>query len=194
MIAFDDSPHKKEDLRHNNPNKEAIAKVDLIGVVFRGLQLLHVTQDEIEVDGKNSTEKIIENVVNNPFYNELRMILIDSPTLAGFNVVDPFEIHEKTKLPVILLPDDKPKDKIINVYEKVFPERIEQIQWLNKLPDLDEIEVNIKTNSNISKHIYFHSIGTTREEIQGLIEYLCEFSSRPEPLRIAHLIASRDKK
>ena len=189
-MAFDDGPHLKSDLAHFNKNSKINPKVPLIGVVCRGIQLLNVSKGIIQVDGTDSTQEILKMYESNPYKNEIRLIMIDSPTLGGFNIPNPFEIYEKTKIPIILLPDKKPKSVIGDVYSKVFPEREEQIEVLKKLPPLESLIVSINQDPNISREIFFHVIGITKNEIVDLLNFLSEFSAIPEPLRLAHIIAS----
>ena len=95
-MAFDDSPHLKSDLAHFNQNSNNNPKIPLIGVVCRGIQLLHVSTGIIQVDGIDSTQEILRMYGINPYKNEIRLFMIDSPTLGGFNLPNPFEIYEKT--------------------------------------------------------------------------------------------------
>ena len=192
VLAFDDSPHEKSDLiRYIDTNSPSPLKlISLIGVTCRGLQLLHVEKTSIHVDGLDSTEKILTVFNNNPFRKEIRLIMIDSPTLGGFNPPDPFEIYEQTQVPVVLLPDKTPKSKIWEIYSKVFPNRLKQIEFLKKLPPLESLIVKVNRNPSISRKIYFHVIGVTKGEIVEILQFLSEYSAIPEPLRIAHIIAS----
>ncbi|MHA1900956.1 MAG: endonuclease dU [Promethearchaeota archaeon] len=189
-MAFDDAPHLKSDLAHFNQKSDDIHKVSLIGVVCRGIQLLNVSIGSIHVDGLDSTQEILKMYKENPYNNEIRLIMIDSPTLGGFNTPNPFEIHEKTQIPIILLPDRKPKTKINEIYGNIFPERYEQIEMLKKLPELESLTVSINQDPKISREIFFHAIGITKSEIIDLLNYLSEFSAIPEPLRLAHIVAS----
>ena len=189
-MAFDDSPHLKSDLTHFNNKSNSITKISLIGVVCRGIQLLHVSKGIIQVDGTDSTQEILKMYESNPYKNEIRLIMIDSPTLGGFNLPNPFEIYEKTKIPIILLPDKKPKTLMSAIYSKVFPEREEQIKFLKKLPKLESLIVSINQDPKISREIFFHTIGITKNEIIDLLNHLSEFSAIPEPLRLAHIVAS----
>ena len=189
-MAFDDGPHLKTDLAHFNQNSKSNTKISLIGVVCRGTQLLNVSKGIIQVDGTDSTKEIFKMYESNPYKNEIRLIMIDSPTLGGFNPPNPFEIYDKTKIPIILLPDKKPKSMISEVYSKVFPEREEEIEFLKKLPKLESLTVSINQDPNISREIFFHTIGINKNEIIDLLNYLSEFSAIPEPLRLAHIIAS----
>jgi len=190
LMAFDDSPHLKSDLAHFNQNSDKNSNISLIGVVCRGIQLLNVSKGSIQVDGTDSTKEILKMYALNPYKDEIRLILIDSPTLGGFNPPNPFEIYERNKIPIILLPDEKPKSVISEVYSKVFPEREEQIEFLKKLPKLESFTVSINQDLNISREIFFHTIGINKNEIIDLLNFLSEFSAIPEPLRLAHIIAS----
>ncbi len=190
IMAFDDGPHLKSDLANFNQNSKYIPKISLIGVVCRGIQLLHVSNGMIQVDGIDSTQEILKMYGTNPYKNEIRLIMIDSPTLGGFNLPNPFEIYEKTKIPIILLPDKKPKTLMSEIYSKVFPEREEQIEVLKKLPKLESLIVSINQDPKISREIFFHAIGITKNEIIDLLNHLSEYCAIPEPLRLAHIIAS----
>ena len=189
-MAFDDGQHSKEDLAKYSSKLDIVPKTPLVGVTSQGIQLLHVSFGNIEIDGTDSTEEIIRLYEENPYKNEIRLIMIDSPTLGGFNPPNPFEIFERTKIPLILLPDKKPKSVISEVYGKVFPEREDVIKILKNLPKLESLNVSINQDSKISREIFFHLIGITKNEIVDLLNYLSEFSAIPEPLRLAHIIAS----
>ncbi len=193
VMAFDDGPHHAEDLYHSNQSpKNAKPKTTaLIGVVCRGIQLLHVSESTIEVDGTDSTEKILQLILQNPFLPEIRLILIDSPTLGGFNPPNPFYLYEQTKIPLLLIPDRKPQSHIAQVYRDIFPQRTDQIEFLQKLPPLSSFKLSINTDPHITSDLYFHAIGIEISAIKEILRYLTHFSKIPEPLRIAHLIASR---
>jgi endonuclease V-like protein UPF0215 family len=188
VLAIDDGPHLREDLYHNGP--KCRIRIPLVGVVCKGLQLIHVGKTDVEVDGLDSTEKIIELYQRCPFKLEIRLIMIDSPTVAAFNIVDPFRIHQETGVPVLLLPDSRPRGSIVDVYSKVFPDRNSQIEILQNLPPLDQLELEIHSDPNIKGSIYFHVIGAKKEDIAPVLIHLAEYSLVPEPLRLAHLLAS----
>ena len=194
VMAFDDGTHSKHDLAKYSKISSIIPKALLVGVITRGIQLLHVSFGNIEIDGTDSTEEIIRLYEENPYKNEIRLIMIDSPTLGGFNPPNPFEIYKRTKIPLILLPDKKPKSVISEVYSKVFPEREEQIKILKNLPKRESLNVSINQDPKISREIFFHSIGIAKNELVDLLNYLSEFSAIPEPLRLAHIIASSKAK
>nr|QEE14255.1 hypothetical protein DSAG12_00066 [Candidatus Prometheoarchaeum syntrophicum] len=189
-MAFDDGQHSKEDLAKYIKKTDFIPTTPLVGVTTRGIQLLHLSYGKIEIDGTDSTNEVIRLFKKNPYRNEIRLIMIDSPTLGGFNPPNPFEIYEKTKIPILLLPGKKPKTIISEIYSQVFPERDEQIEILKKLPKIDSLIVSINQDPKITREIFFHAIGITKKEIVELLKFLSEYSAIPEPLRLAHIAAS----
>jgi len=88
-------------------------KCDVIGIVFRGGYWLDgVMRTQVEIDGLDATDKIAEMITGSPHYGQLRVIMLDGVTFAGFNVVDTMRLHETTLLPVIAITN---ADKIIRV-------------------------------------------------------------------------------
>ena len=94
------------------PHKKTLALV--VGVVFRGGYWLDgVMHTKVEVDGFDSTQKIVSMIVNSPHHKQLRVIMLDGITYAGFNIVNIRDLNEETNLPVIAMTRDEPDlDKI----------------------------------------------------------------------------------
>ncbi|MEM2922512.1 MAG: DUF99 family protein, partial [Candidatus Bathyarchaeia archaeon] len=71
-------------------------RVNVIGVVFRGgICLDGVMGTDVAVDGRDSTEQIAKMVKSSSHYKQLRLIMLDSIMLAGFNVVNIRLLFEK---------------------------------------------------------------------------------------------------
>lgn len=192
IIGFDDGMHQKSDLARFRNSQSTPKYTPLVAVVTKGLQLMHVSQNTIEVDGQDATQKILRLVDHNPYLKELQLILIDSPTLGGFNIPDPFYISKQLSLPVLLVPSSTPNVQIpiSQVYQQVFPQRKKEQSILNNLPSLESLTIRINTSPNLTKTIYFHAIGISVEELGEILQYITHYSAVPEPLRLAHLIAS----
>jgi len=83
--------------------------VDVVGVVYRGGYWLEgVMHTEITIDGLDATEKMAAMVEGSPFYGELRVLVLDGVTFAGFNVVDISKLSRRLDLPVISVVREKP--------------------------------------------------------------------------------------
>lgn len=74
----------------------------IVGVVFRGgCWLDGVRRTSVEVDGFDAVDKIATMILASPHKKQLRVIMLDGVTFAGFNVVDIRALNVKTRLPVI---------------------------------------------------------------------------------------------
>ena len=89
-------------------------KVNVVGVVYRGSYCLDgVMRTEVEIDGLDATEKLVAMIMGSPHYKQLRVIMLNGVTLAGFNVVDVKELCGRTGLPVMVVTREKPDMKEI---------------------------------------------------------------------------------
>ncbi|MGA9387575.1 MAG: DUF99 family protein, partial [Candidatus Bathyarchaeia archaeon] len=74
----------------------------IVGVVFRGGYWLDgVMHTKVRVDGLDATRKIASMIVNSPHHKQLRVIMLNGVTCAGFNVIDIEKLNAGTRLPVI---------------------------------------------------------------------------------------------
>ncbi|RLF33495.1 MAG: hypothetical protein DRM98_02210, partial [Thermoplasmata archaeon] len=103
--------------------------------------------------------------------------------LGGFNVVDIEEVYSSTGLPVITVTRDKPDFvKIKNALKKNFSD------WKNRLNIMKKGRLyKVETRYN---PIYVKCAGLEVEEAKGIIKLSTIRGGIPEPIRVAHLIAS----
>ncbi len=158
----------------------------LIGVVFRGGYWLDgVMSTKVEVDGFDSTAKIGAMVVNSPHYKQLRVIMLDGVTFAGFNVVDIKKLNAETGLPVIAVTREKPNFKDIREALRNLPQS--EKRWRAVLNAGKILEVSTRSKA---EKVYMEMSGILEEDAQKIVKLTSTRSSVPEPLRVAHLIAS----
>ena len=163
-----------------------IGKCDVIGVVFRGGYWLDgVMHTQVEIDGMDATEKIGEMITNSPHHRQLRIIMLDGVTFAGFNVVDIKKLNMKTKLPVIAVTREKPNFTEIREALKNLPKSEER--WKAML-NTEEI-FGVSTRSE-SEKIYMQIYGILEENARKILQLTSTRSNIPEALRVAHIIAS----
>jgi len=158
----------------------------IIGVVFRGGYWLDgVMHTRVEVDGLDATDKIASMIINSPHSKQLRVIMLNGVTFAGFNVVDIRDLNLKTKLPVIAVTRGKPDFSEIYKALKNLPdskERWETIKGTGK-------PFMVNTRSKSAK-VYVQACGIFEEDVREIVKVTSTRSDIPEPLRVAHLIAS----
>ena len=169
VIGIDDSPFKKF----------SKGQVLVVGTVFRGGTLLDgILSTKVNIDGNDSTKKLIGMINKCKFKPQLQCIFLDGIALGGFNIVDVKELSKKTKLPVIIVirrnPDiSKIKKTLIKINKK------NEIKLLDKAGEV----------INMGK-IYVQLTGIDIDKARQILEIVCTRSLIPEPIRIAHLIAS----
>ena len=156
----------------------------IFGVVLRGgFWLDGVMHTDIEIDGFDSTNKIISMINNSPHRNQLRLIMLFGITFAGFNVVDIKELNIATSLPVIVLMRKKPDLGAMREAIKNLPRSEERWQMVLNAGKIFEILCR-------GKRIYMQIAGISENDAKEIVELTSTRSSFPEPLRVAHLLAS----
>jgi len=160
--------------------------VDVVGVVYRGGYWFEgVMRAEITIDGLDATEKIAAMIESSPYYRELRVIVLDGVTFAGFNVVDIGELSRRVDLPVISVVREKPDLEEIRSALKNLPDF--EIRWraMENAGKIFEVETRKGENP-----VYMHLAGILREDAEKIMKKTSTRSLIPEALRVADIIAS----
>jgi uncharacterized protein len=158
--------------------------VIVVGVVFRGgISIEGVMHTTIAIDGLDATEKITSMINISPHRKQLRLIMLNGITFGGFNLIDIKKLHMATKLPVLALTHEKPNLNEIREALKNLPDF--EVRW-NLVLEAGEIHELI----NGGTKIYVETAGISLADAQRIIALTSSRSSLPEPLRVAHLIAS----
>ncbi|AEK73503.1 hypothetical protein GQS_08035 [Thermococcus sp. 4557] len=157
-------------------------KTILIGVVMKGSQeVVGVLSRWITIDGNDATEAMID-AVNTSRFKDLRVIMLKGITYAGFNVVDLERLHHETGLPVIVVVRKMPDLRAMEVaLRKHFLDAEERLRLLKKAPPLVEM---------IPEKLYFQATGVNEKTAVEIIRATTRTGLTPEPLRLAHMIAS----
>ncbi|MEK6983595.1 MAG: DUF99 family protein [Nanoarchaeota archaeon] len=169
VIGIDDAPFDK----FND------SKVLIVGVVMRGGSWIDgILSTKVDVDGIDSTNRIIEMINKCKFKPQLQCIFLNGIAVAGFNVIDVKELSNKTSLPVVTVIRKMPdifniKKTLIKINKK------NKIKLLEKAGKVIQIE-----------RIFVQLTGIDLEQIRQILKIVCTRSLIPEPLRLAHLIAS----
>jgi len=160
--------------------------VDVVGVVYRGGYWFEgVMRAEITIDGLDATEKIAAMIESSPYYRELRVVVLDGVTFAGFNVVDISKLSRRVELPVISVTRKKPELEEIRSALKNLPDF--EIRWraMENAGKIFEVETRKGENP-----VYMHMAGILREDAEKIMKKTSTRSLIPEALRVVHIIAS----
>jgi endonuclease V-like protein UPF0215 family len=166
------------------PHQKGLALV--VGVVFRGGYWLDgVMHTSVEVDGLDATDKVISMVLGSPHHKQLRVIILNGVTFAGFNVVNLEKLTEETRLPVITVTRERPNFGEIHGALKNLSDGEERWKLIREAGEPFEVCTRRR-----GERIYVQASGVSREDAERILRLTSTRSNIPEPLRVAHLIAS----
>jgi endonuclease V-like protein UPF0215 family len=140
--------------------------VPVVGVVFRGGYLLDgVMHTNVKIDGLDATKKITSMIINSPHYKQLRVIMLNGITFAGFNVVDIKELNAKIKLPVIAVTREKPNFKEIRKALKNLPKSEERWKAIENAGKAYEVFTR-----NEKEKVYMQISGILEEDAKKILQ------------------------
>ncbi len=155
-------------------------KVRLVGAIFRGgLYIDGMLSVEIERDGMDATENIAASVIRSRHYGQLSIIMLDGISFAGFNLVDIKELSSETGLPVIVAQRSMPDIGRFTAAQRIFKDCAKRCKAVESAGEVYKWE-----------KLYFQKAGLSAKECEEIFALTCVRSNIPEPLRVAHIIAS----
>ena len=160
--------------------------VDVVGVVYRGGYWLDgVMRTEVEIDGTDATGKIASMITGSPHYDQIRVVVLNGVTFAGFNVVDIKELFEKVGLPVIAVTREKPDFEEIKKALENLPEREKRWKAMENAGKIIEVRPR-----GAEENVYMQIAGISGKDAEKIVKSTSTRSNVPEALRVAHIIAS----
>ncbi|RLE43274.1 hypothetical protein DRJ16_03955 [Candidatus Woesearchaeota archaeon] len=171
ILGIDDAPFNKF--------KDKGKNVLVVGTIFRGGDFLDgLISTKVRVDGRNATKKLIEMINKSKFKPQLRVVMLDGIALGGFNIVDIEELWKATGIPVM-------------VVMRKYPDFAEMFHALDKLGMGWKKKLIEKAGEpERFGRLYVQSKGLKKEQINEILKLCCKRSIIPEPIRVAHIIAS----
>jgi uncharacterized protein len=156
----------------------------VVGVVFRGgCSIEGVMHTRIVIDGFDATEKLALMINNSQHYKQLRLVMLNGITFGGFNVVDIQKLHLATNLSILALTREKPDLTGIHEAIKNLPKAEERWGMILEAGKIHEV-------INKGSTLYLETAGISFDDAEKIIALTSTRSSLPEPLRVAHIIAS----
>jgi len=153
----------------------------LVGVVVTRNAIEQVMLDWINVDGTDGTEKVISLARRS---KGIDLVMLPSVSLGGFNVIDPYKLHRQLKLPILVANPEKPRLRAVReALTQHFPD------WRRKLRVFDLMGSPAALQLGNKGMLYFYSVGLSVKITRAVLRSLIVFGKRPEPLRIARIVA-----
>ncbi|MFQ5892128.1 MAG: DUF99 family protein [Candidatus Methanofastidiosia archaeon] len=158
-------------------------KTLVVGVIFRGgFWIDGLLSCYIKTDGLDATERICEMILKSR-HKDLRIVMTDGVTFAGFNTIDIKMIYERTGLPVIAVCRREPDfDDIKKALENL---SLKEERWRHIKNAGKVFSLKVKGG-----RVYFQLCGLEREDAEKIINLTSMHSLLPEPVRVAHIIAT----
>lgn len=160
-------------------------RVTVVGAITRGNKSLDgLLSTKITIDGLDATERIIKMISRSSHKHQLRFIMLNGITFGGFNLVDIRELYSKTRLPVIVFIRKKPDFRsIYNALKKNFKDWKDRWGFIKKAGRVHSMKIN-------KSKVYFQRSGITVKLAKEVIKMSIAYGNTPEPLRLAHIIAT----
>lgn len=177
--------HIKSEIRVLGIDDSALIdpNVVIIGVFMRGgEQLDGVLCSHVTKDGMDATDSIIRMVKGSKHCGQIKVIMLDGVTYAGFNPVDITRLFEETGIAVI-------------VFMRSCPD-FEQIKLALTHLSENELRWDIIRRAGMiyrvdgEKPVFIQLCGIEKESAVKIVRMTSTHGNIPEPLRIAHLIAT----
>ncbi|WP_293913404.1 DUF99 family protein [Deinococcus sp.] len=168
-IGFDDVPFGRQ---HRGD-------VRIIGTVWARTTLHGVVSGKVRRDGRNSTSELARLTGESLFRPHLHLILLQGVALAGFNVVDAYQLSEVTRLPVLIVARREPNmDRIRAALLEQVPGGKRKWKLIEKLGPMEPL-----------REVWVQRVNISEKDAGVALHHLTLTGNIPEPLRSAHLIA-----
>ncbi len=173
ILGVDDAPFKFTD-----------EHVPVVGVVLRAPSYVEaVLTTRVHVDGTDATNNLADAVNRSRYHDGLALILLDGAALGGFNVVDIDALSRAVRVPVATVTRDEPD---LAAMERVLRRKF--ADWEARLEVLRRHDpIRIETPHN---PLYATVTGLEPHELKEAVHRCTVRGALPEPLRIAHLVAT----
>ncbi len=156
----------------------------IVGAIFRGGKFLDgLLSTKIEKDDMDATEKIIKSIKKSRHYDQLSLIMLDGISYGGFNLVDIKKLNKETNLPVMAIQRKVPNIKKFSDAMKIFKDHKKRIAVVKKAGKFYRYKVS-------QGDVFYQRCGISDDSCRKILAMTCVRSNIPEPIRVAHLIAS----
>jgi len=161
-------------------------QIMIIGAFFRGGEWLDgVMRAYITRDGMDSTEIITNMIMSSKHREQIRVIMLDGMTYAGFNPVDINYIWELTGIPVVVVMRTYPDLRKIGDALLHLPEPKKRMDIILRAGNITQVRTKPGYNP-----LYIQCAGIEAQHAAKIVRLTATRSNIPEPLRVAHLIAT----
>ncbi len=155
-------------------------KALIVGVLLRADGRIEgILSTSVKVDGLDSTQKITRMLKKSRFCEQASFVFLDGINFAGFNFIDIKKLNAEIKVPVIAVMRKKPLLQKIKRALSRFNDKEKRFSLIEKAGSVHKAPA-----------LYFQCSGLNADNARKAIKLFSLHSNLPEPVRLAHLIAS----
>lgn len=154
--------------------------VDIAAVMMEGATLVEgISINQFTVDGKRVTAFLNDWIQSMKWFPSLQAVMFGGITIAGLGIIDLKELSRQLALPVISVTRSGTTSDELK-------------KALNSAGLSDRIDIVKKTpaSQKVQEGIHITAVGIPFPKAQKLVETALLKARLPEPLRMAHLIAT----
>lgn len=156
------------------------ARVPVVAALCEGASILEaVARSDFAVDGAGATEFLIEWIGGLRALSSLQGVALGGITFAGLGIVDVRALAEALRTPVLVVTRRPPDNARLR-------EALEAAGLLERFAIAERSPAPFRTDDGV----YLAWAGAERDEALALLHATQGKAKLPEPLRIAHLIAT----
>ncbi|HEY1198636.1 MAG TPA: DUF99 family protein [Thermoplasmata archaeon] len=147
-----------------------------------------VRTGRVRVDGTDGTRRVIALVRRLGPLDGVRAVLLDGAVVGGFNVLDLDALHRELGVPVVAVTRRPPEfSRIRAALRRWFPRSADARWSLLRAHRLFEVPTD-------GQPIRAAAVGCSRADAARLVQRATVRGHWPEPLRLAHLVASAGRR
>ena len=175
VLGIDDSPFGFKDER-----------ALVVGALVRVPNYLEsVMTTEVEVDGTDATDKLVEMIQRSRYRDQIKAIMLDGIALAGFNIVDSTRLHNTLHTPIIVVCREKPDNlSVKRALQKHFTDWEKRWELVRKFGRIYSFAPKPS-----EQPLHFEAVGISAAHAKKVISAYCATSRIPEPIRVAGIVA-----
>ncbi len=160
-------------------------------VITRGRSYIErIKAIEIEIDGNDATEKIIEMMKEEIAEGQIKAIFFSSLFIGGLNYIKIEEVTKELKTPCVIILEEKPQKERLEKAIKKVKHAKEIREYLKKEREYEEVKI---LTAKKERKVWIRTEGIDKKEGEEIINKTRKEGKRPEALRIAKMIGKIER-
>ena len=154
----------------------------LVAVIMRETRVDDVLFTYVTVDGLDAVDRLVDLLRRSG--GSVDLILQHSIPYAGFNLMDPTRLHQELGVPVIVVNPEEPRPMAVR---RALIHHFKD--WRLRLRVLESVTPPKRIFLPDGSPLFLQPVGISESEAERIVRGLIVLGKRPEPLRVARILA-----